>query len=154
KDFDDAVFCERRRGKGYTLYVAIADVSHYVSVGSALDQEAQARGNSVYFPGHVIPMLPEHLSNGLCSLKPLEDRLVMVCEVDIDKFGEIEQYCFYEGLIHSHARLTYTEVAAILQPPKSESETVLQQRLSEKHAALVPHLKDLYALFKQLLQAR
>jgi ribonuclease R len=154
KDFDDAVCCERRRGKGFTLYVAIADVSHYVPVGSALDAEAQARGNSVYFPGHVIPMLPEHLSNGLCSLKPNEDRLVMVCELDIDKNGEIEQYCFYEGLIHSKARLTYTEVAAVLQPPKSDADTLLQQRLSEKHAALVPHLKDLYALFKQLLQAR
>jgi ribonuclease R len=154
KDFDDAVFCERRRGKGYTLYVAIADVSHYVAVDSALDREAQARGNSVYFPGHVIPMLPEHLSNGLCSLKPFEDRLVMVCELDIDKAGEIEQYCFYEGVIHSHARLTYTEVAAILQQPKSETEATLQQRLSEKHAKLVPHLKDIYALFKQLLLAR
>ncbi|MDR0779128.1 MAG: ribonuclease R [Pseudomonadales bacterium] len=154
KDFDDAVCCERRRGKGFTLYVAIADVSHYVGVGSALDAQAQLRGNSVYFPGHVIPMLPEQLSNGLCSLKPNEDRLVMVCELDIGKSGEIEQYCFYEGIMHSRARLTYTEVAALLQAPKSESDTLLQRRLSEKHAALLPHLKDLYALFKQLLQAR
>jgi len=154
KDFDDAVYCERRRGKGFTLYVAIADVSHYVPLGSALDTEAQARGNSVYFPGHVIPMLPEHLSNGLCSLKPNEDRLVMVCELDIDKQGEIEEYCFYESIIHSHARLTYTEVAAMLQPAKSESESLIQQRLSEKHQTLLPHLKDLYAVYKALLQDR
>ena len=78
KDYDDAVYCQRHHGKGWTLYVAIADVSHYISVDTALDQEAQQRGNSVYFPGHVIPMLPEDLSNGLCSLKPREDRLVMV----------------------------------------------------------------------------
>ena len=154
KDFDDAVFCERRRGKGYTLYVAIADVSHYVQIGSALDAEAQVRGNSVYFPGHVIPMLPEHLSNGLCSLKPKEDRLVMVCELDISLHGDIEEYCFYEGIIHSKARLTYTEVAAMLQPPKSDTEKLLQQRVSEKHKALLPHLKELYSLYKQLLLVR
>lgn len=154
KDFDDAVFCERRRGKGFTLYVAIADVSHYVQPGSALDTEAQLRGNSVYFPGHVIPMLPEHLSNGLCSLKPREDRLVMVCEVDIDMNGEMEEYCFYEGIIHSHARLTYTEVAAMLQPAKTDSEKLLQQRISTRYRPLLPDLKNLYALYKQLLQAR
>jgi ribonuclease R len=154
KDFDDAVFCERRRGKGFTLFVAIADVSHYVQPGSALDAEAQLRGNSVYFPGHVIPMLPEHLSNGLCSLKPREDRLVMVCEIDIDKDGEIEEYCFYEGIIHSHARLTYTEVAAMLQPAKTDSEKLLQQRISDRYRPLLPDLKNLYSLYKQLLQAR
>jgi ribonuclease R len=154
KDFDDAVCCQRKRGKGFTLYVAIADVSHYVAVGSALDTEAQIRGNSVYFPGHVIPMLPEHLSNGLCSLKPHEDRLVMVCELEISQSGEIEKYCFYEGIIHSHARLTYTEVAAMLQQPANETEQHLQQRISEKHAVLLPDLKNLYALYKQLLQAR
>src|SRR5688572_20154736 len=154
KDFDDAVCCQRKRGKGFTLYVAIADVSHYVAVGSALDTEAQVRGNSVYFPGHVIPMLPEHLSNGLCSLKPHEDRLVMVCELDISQAGEIEKYCFYEGIIHSHARLTYTEVAAMLQQPTTEIEQHLHERISEKHASLLPHLKNLYALYKQLLHAR
>jgi ribonuclease R len=154
KDFDDAVCCERVRGKGFTLYVAIADVSHYVQLGSELDNEARIRGNSVYFPGHVIPMLPEHLSNGLCSLKPKEDRLVMVCEMDIGKNGEIESYCFYEAVIHSHARLTYTEVAAMLQAPQSDNEKLLQQRISEKHAALLPHLNDLYALYKLLLQTR
>jgi len=154
KDFDDAVCCQRKRGKGFNLYVAIADVSHYVGINSALDGEAQVRGNSVYFPGHVIPMLPEHLSNGLCSLKPKEDRLVMVCELQISQAGEIENYCFYEGLIHSHARLTYTEVAAMLQTPKTDTETLLQQRITTKHQALLPHLKSLYALYKQLLQAR
>ena len=154
KDFDDAVCCQRRRGKGFTLHVAIADVSHYVQLGSTLDLEAQLRGNSVYFPGHVIPMLPEHLSNGLCSLKPKEDRLVMVCELQISGGGDIEDYCFYEGLIHSHARLTYTEVAAMLQAPKTELEETLQARISSKYRALLPHLKHLYALYKQLLQAR
>jgi ribonuclease R len=154
KDFDDAVCCERKRGKGFTLYVAIADVSHYVQVNSALDTEAQLRGNSVYFPGHVIPMLPEHLSNGLCSLKPKEDRLVMVCEMEISQEGEIESYIFYEGIIHSHARLTYTEVAAMLQTPKTDAETLLHQRISAKYQAVLPHLKHLYALYKQLLQAR
>ncbi|MEY4642495.1 MAG: hypothetical protein RLZZ227_2489 [Pseudomonadota bacterium] len=154
KDFDDAVCCERKRGKGFTLYVAIADVSHYVQVKSALDTEAQIRGNSVYFPGYVIPMLPEHLSNGLCSLKPKEDRLVMVCEMEVSQAGEIEGYVFYEGIIHSQARLTYTEVASMLQTPASEAETVLQQRISAKYQPLLPHLKNLYALYKQLLQAR
>ena len=154
KDFDDAVCCERKRGKGFTLYVAIADVSHYVEVNSPLDVEAQIRGNSVYFPGHVIPMLPEHLSNGLCSLKPKEDRLVMVCEMNISQSGAMESYVFYEGIIYSHARLTYTEVAAMLQTPKNDTETLMQQRISTKYQALVPHLKHLYALYKQLLQAR
>jgi ribonuclease R len=154
KDFDDAVCCERLRGEGFTLYVAIADVSNYVKVGSALDTEAQVRGNSVYFPGHVIPMLPEQLSNGLCSLKPYEDRLVMVCEMDINPQGVMTSYCFYEAIIHSHARLTYTEVAAMLQPAKDETEALLKKRISEKHSALLPDLKILYALYKQLLQAR
>lgn len=155
KDFDDAVFCERKKGsKGFTLYVAIADVSHYVDVNSALDREAQLRGNSVYFPGHVIPMLPEHLSNGLCSLKPKEDRLVMVCELEISAGGDIESYCFYEGLIWSHARLTYTEVAAMLQTPKTEAEETLQQRIGVRYEGVLPHLKCLYALYKQLLGTR
>lgn len=154
KDFDDAVCCERVRGKGYTLYVAIADVSHYVKLGSALDAEALVRGTSVYFPGHVIPMLPEHLSNGLCSLKPEEDRLVMVCEMDISKDGAIDGYCFYEAIIYSHARLTYTEVAAMLETPKTDIEKQLQERISHKYAKLLPPLKNLYSLYKQLLQAR
>lgn len=154
KDFDDAVYCEREQGGSYTLYVAIADVSHYVALGSALDVEGRMRGNSVYFPGHVIPMLPEELSNGLCSLRPHEDRLVMVCEIDITKNGEIDSYCFYEGVIHSHARLTYTEVAAMLQPARSDAEKTLKQRISNKYRELLPPLKSLHALYKQLLAAR
>lgn len=154
KDFDDAVFCQKKRGKGFVLYVAIADVSHYVKVGTALDTEAQLRGNSVYFPGHVVPMLPEHLSNGLCSLKPKEDRLVMVCELNISKDGQIDSYDFFEGVIHSHARLTYTEVAAMLQTPQTDTEKLLQGRISEKYRSLLPHLQDIYALYKVLLQAR
>jgi ribonuclease R len=154
KDFDDAVYCEKVRGKGFVLYVAIADVSHYVKLDTALDREAQLRGNSVYFPGFVVPMLPEHLSNGLCSLKPKEDRLVMVCELNIDKAGQISEYNFYEGVIHSHARLTYTEVAAMLQTPKTDIELTLQQRISNKYSALLPHLQSLYSLYKVLLDAR
>jgi ribonuclease R len=154
KDFDDAVFCQKKRGKGFVLYVAIADVSHYVKLNTALDTEAQLRGNSVYFPGHVVPMLPEHLSNGLCSLKPKEDRLVMVCELAIDKDGHISEYSFFEGVIHSHARLTYTEVAAMLQTPQTDTEKTLQHRISEKYSSLLPHLQDVYALYKVLLQAR
>ncbi len=109
RDFDDAVYCEKRRG-GYRLYVAIADVAHYVQVGSELDQQAQQRGTSVYFPQYVVPMLPEKLSNGLCSLNPEVDRLVMVCEMTISDQGRIGTYQFYEGVIHSKERLTYTTV--------------------------------------------
>ena len=113
RDFDDAVYCERV-GKGYRLIVAIADVSHYVHPGTALDREGQNRGNSVYFPHRVIPMLPEILSNGLCSLNPLVDRLCMVCEMEIDAHGEITDYRFFEAVMRSQARLTYTKVAAML----------------------------------------
>lgn len=111
RDFDDAIYC-LPSGQGWTLYVAIADVTYYVKPGTPLDTEAITRGNSVYFPSRVIPMLPEKLSNGLCSLRPKVDRLVMVCEMQINKSGEVERYQFYEGVIHSHARLTYTQVAA------------------------------------------
>jgi ribonuclease R len=111
RDFDDAVYCEKLSGwklfsGGWRLYVAIADVSSYVKLGSALDEEAQVRGNSVYFPERVIPMLPEELSNGLCSLNPHVDRLAMVCEVTLSKSGKMTDYQFYEAVIHSHARLT------------------------------------------------
>ena len=154
KDFDDAVYCQRQHGKGWTLYVAIADVSHYIGVDTALDHEAQQRGNSVYFPGHVIPMLPEELSNGLCSLKPREDRLVMVCKMDINREGDITAYKFCEGVIHSNARLSYTEVAAMLQPVKEDSDKRLQQRIQEKYHDLLPDLKNLYALYKTLHKSR
>ncbi|MBO6563223.1 MAG: ribonuclease R [Pseudomonadales bacterium] len=109
RDFDDAVYCEKRRG-GYRLFVAIADVANYVKPGSDLDQEAYKRGTSVYFPQYVVPMLPEKLSNGLCSLNPEVDRLVMVCEMTLSDQGRIGSYQFYEGVIHSKERLTYTTV--------------------------------------------
>ena len=105
RDFDDAVYCERT-AKGWKLFVAIADVSYYVRPGTALDEEARKRGNSVYFPDRVIPMLPEVLSNGLCSINPEEDRLCMVCEMAIDTDGAVLRSRFFSGLMRSHARLT------------------------------------------------
>ncbi len=145
KDFDDAVYCEKRNGGGWTLYVAIADVSHYVRPNTALDQEAERRGNSVYFPGHVVPMLPEILSNELCSLKPQVDRLCMVCEMVISAAGALSRYRFYEAVMHSHARLTYNEVANMLEGSTTRSA---------QHKALLPHLKELLKLYKVLHAAR
>lgn len=145
KDFDDAVYCEPLEKGGFRLWVAIADVSHYVKPGSALDREAEHRGNSVYFPEHVIPMLPEILSNELCSLKPKVDRLVVVCDMQIDEQGLITQSSFYDAVIHSKARMTYTEVYALLQGDAS-----VQQRYEH----LVPHIFALQSLFHVLLQAR
>ncbi len=109
RDFDDAVYC-KKTSSGYVLYVAIADVSHYVALGTALDEEAFERGTSVYFPNHVLPMLPESLSNGICSLKPDVDRLALVCEMSFDAEGKRKKAKFYDAVIHSHARLTYTVV--------------------------------------------
>ncbi len=120
KDFDDAVFCEPE-GEGWRLLVAIADVSHYVAPDSALDREARERGNSVYFPEHVVPMLPEVLSNGLCSLNPEVDRLCMVCEMHISKTGRLESFRFHEGLMRSHARLTYDEMGEIRVDRKGDA---------------------------------
>jgi len=148
RDFDDAVLCERRRG-GWRLYVAIADVSHYVKVDSPLDMEARARGNSVYFPDYVVPMLPEALSNGLCSLNPQVDRLCMVCEMTITDAGKITGYEFYEGVMHSHARLTYTNVGKILTETGEESA-----QLREEYRAVVPQLELLHNLYKCLRIAR
>ena len=135
---------------GFRLYVAIADVSHYVKVDSALDKEAVVRGNSVYFPERVVPMLPEELSNGLCSLNPHVDRLAMVCEITLSKSGKMTDYQFYEAVIHSHARLTYNKVSAMLEQPKSAEG----KRLSAEYAEVLPHLKQLYSLYKVLLKAR
>jgi ribonuclease R len=143
KDFDDAVYCEAN-GKGYRLWVAIADVSHYVHDGDALDRDARERGNSVYFPRRVIPMLPEKLSNGLCSLNPDVDRLAMVCEVAISATGELGRYRFYPAVFVSHARLTYTRVAAALYDGKTDKQT----------KALLPHLQALDRVFRALLSAR
>ncbi len=148
RDFDDAVLCERRKG-GWRLYVAIADVSHYVQVESALDVEARARGNSVYFPDYVVPMLPEALSNGLCSLNPHVDRLCMVCEMNISDAGRITGYQFYEAVMHSHARLTYTKVGEILTGSGENAEA-----LREEYKAVVPQLELLHKLYKCLRIAR
>ncbi|HTS51992.1 MAG TPA: ribonuclease R [Burkholderiales bacterium] len=145
KDFDDAVYCERE-GKGFRLWVGIADVSHYVMHGDALDHEARARGNSVYFPRRVIPMLPETLSNGLCSLNPEVERLCLACEMVIGARGDIKDYRFYPAVMRSRARLTYTTVAEILAGPDSEQ--------ARRQSELAPHLHDLYALFQVLVKAR
>ena len=152
RDFDDAVYCEKSTGgvfTGYRLYVAIADVSHYVQIGSALDAEAQKRGNSVYFPEQVVPMLPELLSNGLCSLNPHVNRLAMICEIQLSRSGKMTDYQFYEGVIRSHARLTYNQVAALLDDPKSEGG----QQLAGQYPDLVAPLQRLNGLFKVLLKA-
>jgi len=151
RDFDDAVYCEKNRNTGgWRLWVAIADVSHYVQVNSALDKEARQRGNSVYFPEFVVPMLPEKLSNGLCSLNPQVDRLVMVCEMTISKAGNISGYKFMEGLIHSHARLTYNKVWQMLEQPRTEQGDTWREHYSD----VVPHVENLYSLFKLLRSKR
>ena len=144
RDFDDAVFCQKQ-GKGWKLWVAIADVSYYVRPKSVLDTEAYNRGNSVYFPNRVVPMLPEKLSNGLCSLNPQVDRLCMVCEITLSAKGKMTDYRFYEAVMNSHARLTYNKVAKIL-----EKDTAL----CERYASLVPHLQDLHDMYQALVKAR
>ncbi len=149
RDFDDAVYCEAQAGGSWKLWVAIADVSHYVSVGSALDKEAHIRGNSVYFPERVVPMLPEALSNGLCSLKPEVDRLCMICEMAIDRAGKLTNAKFYEGVMHSHARLTYNKVGAML-----DAEHAQYEELRERYQPLVPHLEQLHKLYRALRSAR
>ena len=143
RDFDDAVYCEKH-GKGWKLWVAIADVSYYVRLRSTLDVEAHNRGNSVYFPNRVVPMLPEILSNGLCSLNPQVDRLCMVCEMQISAKGKLTDYRFYEAVMNSHARLTYTKVAKMLEG---------DEELRTRYSSLVPHLEDLYKLYQALLGA-
>lgn len=150
RDFDDAVYCEKRKTGGWHVYVAIADVSHYVLPDSALDQEAAERGTSVYFPGHVVPMLPEALSNGLCSLNPHVDRLVMVCEIAINRAGKMTAYKFSEGIINSHARLTYNKVAALLSTP----EKGLGKQVAKEHSAVVPQIHSLHQLYNTLRKAR
>jgi len=157
RDFDDAVFCmpvnlgtEKRRRNGWRLLVAIADVSHYVKPGDALDQDAFERGTSVYFPRRVIPMLPESLSNGMCSLNPEVDRLVLVCDMVIAatgaKAGTISAYQFYDAVIHSHARTTYTDVWAALQQPGGPAAQSMRD--------VMPHVQNLYELYQLLATAR
>ncbi len=145
RDFDDAVYCQKTP-KGWKLLVAIADVSHYVQINSELDKEAQKRSTSVYFPEQVIPMLPEILSNGLCSLNPNVDRLCMVCELLINEQGQVTRSRFFDAVMSSHARLTYTEVAKMLV----DGDKVL----AKKHQALMPHLQELYALYKVMRVSR
>ena len=144
KDFDDAVYCYPKPDGGYQLYVAIADVSHYVAAGSALDSEAARRGNSVYFPGKVVPMLPEALSNGICSLNPHADRLCMVVEMAITAEGKISRSQFYRAVMHSKARLTYTQV----------SDWLIAGQTDTAHEAIWPILQSLHALYAILLKTR
>ncbi|QJC57037.1 Ribonuclease R [Polaromonas vacuolata] len=149
RDFDDAVYCEPAkvgRGKGWRLLVAIADVSHYVETGSAIDIDAYDRATSVYFPRRVIPMLPEKLSNGLCSLNPNVERVCMVCDMLVNAKGEVHAYQFYPAVMFSHARFTYTEVAAILANTRGPE--------AAQRKALVPHLLNLHDVYQALLQER
>jgi ribonuclease R len=149
RDFDDAVFCERlmiEGSEGYRLLVAIADVSHYVDSGDAIDVDAFERATSVYFPRRVIPMLPEKLSNGLCSLNPRVDRLCLVADMVIEHDGEVAAYQFYPAVMHSHARFTYTEVASILANTRGPE--------AAQHADRVDGLIDLHECYRALLRAR
>jgi ribonuclease R len=153
RDFDDAVYCEpatQGRGRsalrGWRLLVAIADVSHYVETGSPIDVDAYDRATSVYFPRRVIPMLPEKLSNGLCSLNPDVDRLCMVCDMFVSSEGEVSAYQFYPGVMHSHARFTYTEVAAILANTRGPEAAKRKERVQD--------LLNLHDVYRALLAAR
>ncbi len=146
RDFDDAVYAEVVESGGWRLLVAIADVSHYVQPGSGLDTDAYERSTSVYFPRRVIPMLPEKLSNGLCSLNPAVDRLVLVCDMVVDQDGTVSAYQFFNGVIHSAARLTYTEVFGALSAPEGPT--------AHARAALMPQLTCLEQVFRGLLEAR
>ncbi|MBK6853532.1 MAG: ribonuclease R [Burkholderiales bacterium] len=149
RDFDDAVYCEPAKvgkTKGWRLIVAIADVSHYVKPGDPLDADAYERATSVYFPRRVIPMLPEKLSNGLCSLNPDQDRLSMVCDMLVNAAGEVEAYQFYPAVINSHARFTYTEVAAILANTRGPEAV--------RRGELVDHLVHLHEVYRALLKQR
>lgn len=145
RDFDDAVYCAPR-GDGWRLVVAVADVSHYVRAGTALDREARKRGNSVYFPNRVVPMLPQQLSNGICSLNPEADRYCMACDIDLTAHGEIASYRFYPALMHSKARLTYTIVDQIV--------SIRNADLRRKWHTLAPHLDNLHTLSQCLLVQR
>jgi ribonuclease R len=145
KDFDDAVYCEPNKG-GFRLIVAIADVSHYVRPGAPLDDEAQLRATSVYFPGFVVPMLPETLSNGICSLNPKVDRLCFVCDMQVDLDGEVTKSKFYEAVMHSHARLTYTQVWNAVGDGDEEAIA--------KIGSLMPQVQRLHQLYQVLAKAR
>jgi len=145
RDFDDAIYCARSPA-GYRLLVAIADVSHYVRPGSKLDAEAFERATSVYFPGFVVPMLPETLSNGICSLNPQVERLCMVCDMQVNRHGEVQKSRFYPALMRSHARLTYTRVWQALGEQDAETCAAL--------GSLLPQLQTLHALYQVMAKAR
>jgi ribonuclease R len=146
RDFDDAVYCEKKRFGGWRLWVAIADVSSYVEPDSPLDREARQRGTSVYFPDHVIPMLPEALSNGLCSLNPQVDRLCLACEMTVSASGRVTGYAFYEAVIHSHARLTYNKVWQMLQERGASEKSALRGQYQH----VVRHVDELHNLYQVL----
>ena len=150
KDFDDAVYCETTRD-GFRLVVAIADVSHYVRPGTPLDEEATKRATSVYFPGFVVPMLPETLSNGICSLRPQVDRLCFVCDMQVDRAGQVTASKFYEAVMNSHARLTYTQVWSAI------GDGILEEDRTQALAAiggLLPQIEKLHQLYRVLDKAR
>jgi ribonuclease R len=146
RDFDDAVFAEPRRGGGYRLVVAIADVSHYVQVGNALDREAYQRSTSTYFPGFVVPMLPETLSNGICSLNPKVERLCMVCDMQVDAEGVVIRSKFYDAVMRSHARLTYDRVWEAIGLDDADARHEL--------ADVMPQLEHLHGLYKLMAAQR
>jgi ribonuclease R len=156
RDFDDAVYAEPaiigkgKKANGWRMLVAIADVSHYVETGSAIDVDAYERATSVYFPRRVIPMLPEKLSNGLCSLNPDVERMCMVCDMLITNEGALHAYQFYPAVMFSHARFTYNEVAAILTNTKG----LEAQKRNAQNPILVPHLEHLHDVYRALLASR
>jgi ribonuclease R len=156
KDFDDAVYCERNEAGDWNLLVAIADVSHYVRPDDLLDQEAQSRATSIYFPGHVVPMIPTALSNGLCSLNPNVDRLAIVCEMTINSQGLMVSAEFCEAVIHSHARLTYDQANAVAVDGVggAKGQSKLARQVTEKTPDVVPYIEDLHELYNVLKPAR
>ncbi|WP_448098202.1 ribonuclease R [Luteibacter yeojuensis] len=146
RDFDDAVYAEALKGGGFRLIVAIADVSHYVPVGTPLDVEAYDRSTSTYFPGFVVPMLPETLSNGICSLNPKVDRLCMVCDMEIDEEGEVVRSKFYDAVMYSHARLTYNKVWQAVGERNAD--------VRDEIADVLPQVETLHRLYKVMAKAR
>ena len=154
RDFDDAVYAQAMKSGGIRLYVAIADVAHYVQLDSPLDHEARSRGTSVYFPERVVPMLPEVLSNGLCSLNPKTDRLAMVCEMEVSSIGEVEKFRFMEGVIHSHARLTYTQVGNLLDDDAGGERSAFKKAFGAPVLKNIDTLYDLYRRFRIARSAR
>ena len=154
RDFDDAVYAEKRRGGGYRLVVAIADVSHYVTANSVLDQEAYERGTSVYFPHFVVPMLPEKLSNGLCSLNPGVDRLCMVADIILSRSGNVTSYEFYPSVMHSQARLTYNQVNDYFAQAQGETPKAEVPVTITGNKAVKKSIDVLYDLYKVLLVKR